>query len=462
MSRVRTRTVWTSDNGARFWKGGASYTELYKPYRTFQVQDGVTFRAAPLAQDEYYHLYDRVRYESFTDVAVNTGGRRFNPCVHLKVEASHFPDFDGKGFPCDNDGYYSYSCWRNASSGFWVMPGNYNALLSDLQTSAQNVDWTSEVIALANLVKGLVNSKTLMAVTIKELPETIRMVCNPFGLLKGDWRRLAKRHSAAHLAKHGANLWLEKQYGWGASLYDFKQFAKSCEKYASSLYRFRDRVLERFGKKTETSISPPSPTVSDSTWSQWKSMVANNVSFSPNHPRVRVIFGSGLMSCNVSCYATDALSASVSALHKMLFAYGLHWSQILESIWEAIPYSFVVDWFVNMNDLMSQPFFLSNALSTLQSTAVRSLGYSAKATIPFYGITLPECYSTEWWSGAWAMRLTPISTNEVKGKPGYVTYYQRWLGMPPCGSPSFWAGKGLRISQYASGFSLLFQRLRLR
>jgi len=410
---------------------------------------------------------------------VSRSGRPYQPVTHTKCLSSRIPAVrlvSDLGFTYDGP-YDQWTFEAKPYGDLWAYP-----LTSLWSTAVENqlaqADWTSSLIGLSHAVKGLVDSKSLLAVTLKELPQTVQMVCNPFSVFKKDWRKLAGKHTAAELARKrvrlwnpistrnkpiankvriGANSFLEYQYGWNATLVDFKNFAKSTVKYISSTEQYRERHAERFGNRSVVSVPPLDPTIADSTWNASRATIANGGD--PGLANAfRIVFGAGMRASAVTCLCTDVLSRPISQIHKLLYAYGLSYEQILGSIWEAIPYSFVVDWFVNTNNMFNALQY-SKAVETLSSAAVSNLGHSIKIAYPFYLQYLHHRVGT-YWSSKWAtLNTKPIGNNPIVGDPGYVTKYVRYSGFPSFATPSFWSGGGLSVSQGASGFSLLFQRL---
>jgi hypothetical protein len=163
---------------------------------------------------------------------------------------------------------------------------------------------------------------------------------------------------------------------------------------------------------------------------------------------------------NVSCRASDALNRRTNAIEKFIFAYGLSTDKLLETIWEVVPYSFVVDWVVNMNGLLSLPRF-EDSLRTLSNGAfVSHLGYSVKIEIPFTAQMMYPHASTQnswYWRSILPLEQT-IGITAPTNAAGVVSLYQRNVGFPPSGV-SLFANRGLSVSQGVSGFSLLLQRI---
>jgi len=396
--------------------------------------------------------WDIISTETMTDQSNGLARNRFSDCQHSKMLAARFDPDTFTRQAVTNPGQYLW--WDQSlskGSAAWGSPKYPEQAWNYLGGYTGNVDWFPLIEALGQNVKGLVESKSLLGVTLRELPEAIRMVRNPFGLLKKDWRKYAHNSPAAVLARKGSNLWLEYQYGWKATYSDIKQFIKTAAKYTSSLDRYFNHGWRRYSKMAESIISAPSPTIPDATWDSLRTSVYNGYTGNP-HLLARIKYHQAMRKANIGCYATDVLNRQVSSFNKLLYAYGLTGDKLLDTIWEAIPYSFVVDWFVNMDRVISYPRFL-DSVRTLQSTNVTRLGYSVKIEMSYDVELFSYVAHSDWWSGT---RWLPHLTRDTRSS-GKMAIYQRTNGMPPYGV-QLWGFQGLNVSQGVSGISLILQK----
>jgi len=214
MSRYRIRQNDSYPNG------GYGYAKAVDCWGNSWYRDYSVGRDIDWSWYSTRYMIFKTMYETMVDSVTNTGGHPFNYCEHfhaipavLEKDTAPCTWFNNYGWGWDQTSY-----WCQGAT-FTVIPdlGFCQALATGALDSSNVV---SLVEALARDVKGLINSKSLLAVTIKELPETIEMVRNPFGLLKHGWRLIAGKSTAAQLARKGSNLWLEYQYGWKSSYYD--------------------------------------------------------------------------------------------------------------------------------------------------------------------------------------------------------------------------------------------------
>jgi hypothetical protein len=425
-----------------------------------------TYTPYDIGSDEFHNFTIR-SYEWMNDEPTGAG-RPFKAVMHKKITASRLLASTLESFN-HLDKSLGYGCyahmWMTCPNDICVTPLNVSGIWNAATSEIAVASWVSQFTTLADLVRGLVDSKTLIGVSVKELPKTIRMVRNPFGLLKTDWRKIAKNLSARKLAERGADLWLEYQYGWKATYRDLDEFTKSSSKFIASIRRYQDQGSERFSKSAVSSLSPFPPTLTEADWVSLENQ-ANNWSWGSRAiPPFRIVFMPGTVKTSVSCQADCSISNGTSKFEKFAHAYGLTPKKLLDSLWEVLPYSFVVDWFVNsqaIRDLLS----FSSAVQTLSQQGIRNLGYSAKVEYPFVAETIKQWSSNYYGSkfdGCWSSNPPPLGAqpNRVRGLPGCVSQYQRWAGVPPS-SISILSGKGLSLTQGVSGLSLLIQRLSRR
>lgn len=182
-----------------------------------------------------------------------------------------------------------------------------------------------------------VNSSTIMSgELLSDLDKTVSMLRHPFRdatqllgkMLKYRAKHLGKTaHSAA---KASSNAWLEYRYGWKPLLLD----ADSC---ISAAHKWRDeqqekRLVARAGdsyqRTTDKAFSAtggvPRVDSINGTVSSWKSYRAS----------------AGVIYVRKERTTSEQLSATL----------GLRPRDVPATLWEIIPYSFVVDWFVNVGD----------------------------------------------------------------------------------------------------------------
>lgn len=376
-------------------------------------------------------------------------------CQHTKVDPARF---DSDSFKRSSTVYLDsrnrVQISQSAVDGsVFAVPSESASLITSIGGMTGDVDWFPLVTALGQQVKGIVDSKSLLGVTFRELPQTIRMVRNPFGLLKGDWRSFARNLSGKQLAKGGANLWLEYQYGWKAAYNDVITFAKTLAKLQSELYKYKNTTGRQCSRTSTKVQSAPSPTVSDEAWSAIKNDVAVN-GYRTHYPAARIVFDSPIVQARISCYASDRLNDSMSSLERSLHAFGLTADEVVDTLWESLPYSFVVDWFVNTDRILHYPQF-KESIRTLTSAEVSNLGYATKVTLPYRVDLMANAVHD---SMAIAYGQHGVGSNEIKAH-GSITIFTRRAGLPSDINASIWNSAGLSLTKTASGVALILQRI---
>lgn len=324
--------------------------------------------------------------------------------------------------------------------------------------------WGALVDELSATLQGRLNDSAMLLLTVKELPQTIAMLKNPFSLLTKNWRKTAKQFSASSLAKESANVWLEHLYGWKSAYRDLSDIAKATARAVTPVCHpeFERRVLSRYSaEQTESGMIPQgsycnfvySGITNDSAW---KSQLANPTTFGPT---VRVHSKVYHNTSRVTCYCAGAALTAASKTQRLLAGFDISssWQSYRDLLWEAIPFSFVVDWFVDLRGLWAP---LNRAL--IASLAQGRLGYSTKQTMEYQA----DCYVGRWWNlynwgGAYRNKIpNSIEPASVPSTGlGKYTVYRRTQGMPPNQDWSaMLVNKGLTLTQCASGISLIAQR----
>lgn len=375
-------------------------------------------------------------------------------CVHTKNVSSrvtHWMSSDSQ--------YGSTSFGRNFDIDIVGLSpyGNYDG--SDL------VDWVSLVTDLADDVRGLNASKSQLAVTFAEFHKTWKMIRNPFQLLKPNWRTLAGLSSAMKLAKRGANLWLEAQYGWRPLWTDMKSFVASSRQFLKTLNQaYSEGASRHLNKRVQYVDTQFDPTVDDSTWNSYVAGFTNDClcTYTGNGEHLkRFIFGPPRVTACITCNVRDSGVNHVSKLRRGLSNFGLDPERdVLPTLWELVPFSFVVDWFINSRGLMNLPRF-NLALGTLRQTGVYGLCYSLKSEYTYRMQLVPawsySMYYADWWWNYQIANNTLNTSPVVTGTEGVYSRYERISDLPPC-STSVFLNKGLTLSKLASSLSLIIQR----
>jgi len=379
--------------------------------------------------------------------------RPFHVCLHKKINASVL---------CSkwtsNVKRYAYTSLVSWDANLVFTPKNF------VYPSAPNIDWVSQTVALANSVRGLINTQSLIGVSIGEYSKTVRMIKNPFSLLIKSRRydkQAARLASAKVLASSASNIWLEANYGWRSLYYDLKSYSTAFVRLRRSLATQQaSGGLKDFHQRVVSSGTAANPSTSDSTWN---AMVASDEASwylsTTAFPYARLVYRAPMYEGCLSCCATERRLNLHRRMEAASHAIGLSADQVLSTLWELVPFSFVVDWFVNSKALLNLPSYLS-AYNELSSCGVSGLGYSTKVKYS-YQAQVRTIWPTTFSKPQDYERYTATPDGRprhVKGTWGEVSVYTRTAGLPS-GFGSIFQTRGLSFSQITSGLSLIVQRM---
>lgn len=172
-----------------------------------------------------------------------------------------------------------------------------------------------------------------------ELRETLSMIRNPAkGLRRGldDYlrsvtkrtRKVKKKSTKTRIV---AETWLEHAFGWSPLISDIRSAGDAL-----------NRRLERYqGSYTRVSAQGK-----DETWT-YGGLVTNQGETGTN----RDWTFSTLQGVTVKCYGV-VRSVCPSPVQADMTLFGANWREIVPTAWELVPWSFVVDYFTNIGDIL--------------------------------------------------------------------------------------------------------------
>lgn len=317
------------------------------------------------------------------------------------------------------------------------------------------INWNPYVESVATQLERGTSESFQSLVFIAEARKTWKMLRNPLKELTTGWRKTVKRRSAREAAKTASNVWLVGRFGWRPFMKDVESFSKLS---ADLLYKSRDLYPEeRYSDSTVAlSHSAFSPSYSSGLWKTFESMSPANWTI-PLGFRQRLRDYNSKTTIRFTCYASDPLQKFNSVLDKLIVSSGMNatWRNIRDVIWELLPFSFVVDWFVDFGNVWRN---LNDR--TILMRASKMYGYSFKNTVegtPEIMFCRPLWCDYEpgsLWYGKYPTNVEPV----IKTLPTCKSsYYVRYQGLPPQ-STSVFTSKGLTLLHGVDGLSLFLQR----
>lgn len=214
-------------------------------------------------------------------------------------------------------------------------------------------------VALAKAYANVNSSTLCTAEYLKEAGETLQMLKHPFRssheLLRKIYRkgrRGSSKRTAAASAKAMSDSWLEYRYGWQPILLDMSAIMKLVSEASK---RMRVRLVSRASQNFKSELSK----VHEVSGGLPR---ANAATVTARHERdVRVAAG--------VIYEVQPHTAP----EQIMATLGLRARDLPPSLWNLIPFSFVVDWFVNVEDWLQavmpvpQVSYLANWVTTVDN-----------------------------------------------------------------------------------------------
>jgi hypothetical protein len=398
---------------------------------------------------------------SMTDQTTPAGTERgYNPVFHSVTS--------GASFGYGNKGLLTYS--PPLSPVTIELQGCINVKTIP---SLGAMPWSDLVVALSEQLDECAGSKFQGMVFLAELNKTVAMIRNPFNLINPKAIRYFPKGitmaaaSAGRSLKNAPNLWLEYRYGWKPMWMDVCNFAKAWTHIRTdSAYHTVKKVWTRFTSSQEV-VAPVLPVLWPQGYNQafWDQCVANTGTLAS-----LISYDSGLVRIKVTelkavgtvyCKQFRPLGELASFLDNIEYILQVGtWQQVRDQLWEVLPFSFVVDWFINFNNIWR--LFADQRLLQVD---VREVSYSLKSSLRFYPETL-LCRPWALYRGDSVYAYTNpnlVDSNAhrriVRGGNGRTTQYQRTLGFPP-DSEKVFTDQGLSILHGIDSISLLFQKLK--
>lgn len=394
-------------------------------------------------------------YINFSEMwdELSPSGSRYtmNPCIHTKSQGAFF----------DSKFYFEFGSWPTPCNVHLRFFMEYSKI-----PEVPSGPWGDLLDDLANTVEGHHNDATMLSVSLLEGVKTLEMMKNPFNFLKPNFRRKARKLSAALLSKKGAGIWLESYYGWKSLYQDVTSSAKAL---AIFLNESPSRTLEENGwtrltasSRLQVESKSAKYALNGTSESLWNYALQlpdfRTDSWTFNGPARLTNYSHDVL-YTVGCSQLQSAFQRIQNTRRFLRLSGLaNWRDIRDTIWEVIPFSFVVDWFVNTHGIWAP---LNNW--RLQESDIKEPWFTTKSSISYDAEMMWLCPDFIRYAGP-----GPYMGQVPRGRPadyimksvsrGSLVSYHRESGLvSPDAVDAKFLSRGLKRIQCLNGLALLTQ-----
>jgi len=229
----------------------------------------------------------------------------------------------------------------------------------DLLTPDGSADQTARQVFYKRAKAKQTSFRTLTF--LGELGETLRMLRNPTRALReglGDYvktvtkrSRRIKRSNRPALNRVVGDTWLEYTYGWAPLISDARGAAQALNERLERYQGLYAKVSSRGFERNFTQSSPQA-----------------------NFPADRILRRSVVLSTwrdyTVKYYG-EVESRPKNSIQADMQLFGANWREVIPTAWELLPYSFLVDYFTNVGDVLDAWTFQRSTIAWCMKT-VRS------------------------------------------------------------------------------------------
>jgi len=315
--------------------------------------------------------------------------------------------------------------------------------MPDNPAEPQDLPWGDLVAQLGQTVEGVMQSKTNILENIATFGQTLKMVKQPLeGLRKILSSAKRGKLSFSQVMQGSASTWLEYRYGWNPLKYTFQALSEVWKR-AEDHRRF---LLDSRGKWISSSVSKtyshkyPS-TIESNGWN------TRDVARSANI-QTGIEYLSNVTTIRVGCKNFIRSDIVLQSQMQFIMQY-LHANSLFDVLWELMPYSFVIDWLINVDMLQAV-----SSWSRLSRPDVQQIGYSIKRVFTFSGSWLAM---RPFMNGYYAFYDWEYDPGYGVGNPVHWIEYNRGSGFPPNSVIGSFFGSGIGVIHGIDAASLFIK-----
>jgi len=289
-------------------------------------------------------------------------------------------------------------------------------------------------IAVNKAYAKVYGSPVLIGEFANDFKQTISMLRKPFSSatkliadIASSKRRRLRLSSGRNALKAASDAWLEYRYGWKPLILDCQttidQVSKIHQKYT------RKHLVARSSESTSVSRTKDFQGTGFGSW--------------PNLSSYGQATGKGFATANAGVMYTVSNPVDPGEAASRIF--GTSARDVPATVWEIIPFSFVVDWFVGVGDWI-QASVPNPSVSVLTSWGTRVVDWGTSCAPEFY----------------YPAGLSPHHTAPTTAKVGELEKHEHYvirnIGLSPSSTPPL-KFNGLSMVQTTDALSLLSQQL---
>lgn len=413
--------------------GSLTYTAHEKPitYTSDFVRwlDGVYY----LSEEEQSYNLPTYREGDLCAISDVIGAPAlFNGCTHTRryLVPISFPSASQEAVPSPLYVYWNqkYGGHLPAVRGAFSPHCMWGSLDYPTSYSFGAVDWDALIQDVGDQLSGAMDARANILVFLGEARQTIRMFKNPFGLVNTAYRGIKNLNQFLKLVAGG---WLEYKWGWKQLDRDMTALFSSYDRariHRSYLQETRSRYTGIHARDTSSvNVSVPYPQIKGNT--------------DPYH----------IIATRATAYRTCTFGVEIlrgaqyriaSQMETMLE--GLGAKNVLEAAWDLIPFSFLVDWFVDIGRVVATDPILWN------THRLRRIGHSTKIDLKMafaFHSRVPQTSS----------HVPIVEEIRQTGEQTVYKSYTRVAGFPATGNADLFGN--FRLTNIADGAALMAQRL---
>nr|UJQ85202.1 MAG: hypothetical protein 1 [Leviviridae sp.] len=290
-------------------------------------------------------------------------------------------------------GTWSAGEFASNFSGNWTVP-------PELEAQATN-------IAATKFLKHLRATETKFSgpVMLGELRETLRMIRSPAEALRKQLdlfvKKAAKAHGKPGFKRTLAESWLENSFGWQPLIGDLASIAEAAVTVIDNPFR----IVTGKGE-VEKDFAPY----------DFTKTVAGIACVVDHHTTYRAS-----VSVKYRAGIDARINCAESALERIIHAAGFNLNEVVPTAWELLPWSFLIDYFTNIGEVLSSWSTSRDSIRWAQKTVKR--------------LTWTQCVSTSAYPNAGASPGSYIGVFSPVFWRSECTRYERALANVP--NPGF-------------------------